>query len=1120
MAAEEQPSDEFDALYGAADFDDESLLHVEQLATQQAHAASSQSAQTRGAPALHNGSLAPLLHPSQRRPGQKTPPRKRPRLELSQGHGDRDDDGWEPPEVMWTEGAGYVQMPHSSSVAPEEMSEPGPGDFHITHRGPGRPPALGAGYGQSLRSAAWRHEGTGDELTRKMTQEGSRDVMAPGARDSLRGVEAGGRASLPPAFSSHRESTLHADEMEVLQKAKKEVEETLNKALRDLKERTNRMYQRDGEIKMVRERNDKAEKELAELRMTMQRQQADFQRLLEERDRRHAAEKERLDTNAAFSRLEQETSAKRTVWPASVRRRARLPEGSQPSVSASRYIVPPVAPTTPTKRQLGTPHQSPVRSQRSGSANSQRGQQGEPEESPSRRRTRTLQSGRSGRQTQTRAKQFAGFDNSFADVMTPKTMASRATVKPGAAPNRDVFETHNVDDTNEPGSSQPQSERASPGQQTQKEPTEDWAAKLTASRRHRYFWAVASMARRKSSLCALFLAHCSPAPLAPTSLPSSRYLHEAISSPKLVPQHSSTLHRLLDTRLPSQIAPEISAQLRLACELLLMTVTNSASNSDAEGQFAFLLRPVESPLSLDIHAFSDMEDSDYWDCEARFGETMELLYEDLAVSLRTMLGIFLRLCMFDALQDVLTLISALCVNHPAFINPLLNPCLPYMLQAVQGMAASSDGLASDGPTASPDYPRLPTSLESCLIEVVRKCSVLPLGVAHPPSATTASNSPAVNDCALPGSTREGLPAATQTRKTKKKREQAMSATGDSSWDMGLQLRESTLLCVVDLLDVLVWEVSVDFSRHLKDLLEEPGFIATFLDSGRTASTMARFLRLLTRLVQQSDCWKTVLACRFDPNLQPKLPSLVTSSRTPLLELLSKHLVDSRSKQRPSDAHSLHCAIIMLLSQLTISHKDALLMARSSKSILAALVQSIHLDTSYIWNDDGCGRSGRDNRQADVCNRIVMDVRLLARIYGPSSTRVIEAAQETSQAQSAEHSGQDAERDRSAVITDQQHVLSERLNAHDSHMLLNGIRHCFILSFSRLAFADEPSWLEEACIKEMQGLSDICSDLLETVLNPEEVEGAWELCATNTADDNFSLPGEEEELAAHDQMIEG
>lgn len=299
----------------------------------------------------------------------------------------------------------------------------------------------------------------------------------------------------------------------------------------------------------------------------------------------------------------------------------------------------------------------------------------------------------------------------------------------------------------------------------------------------------------------------------------------------------------------------------------------------------------------------------------------------------------------DALQDTMALMTAVCISHPALINHLVTPDLPYELEA--------DGTSPYQRRQAP----LSLRLNACLIESMRKAArVLPLAITSPASLLTEA------DTVLP-STAAVRAAASQVRRAKQQQREQEEAAKKQPWDMGPAQREAVLTSILDLLEVLAYHLGSEAGRHLKEVFDAPGFIPTFLDAQRPAPTMRRFVRLLVRLSPHSDLWKTLVACRFDPALQSSssLPSLITKSRTPLLELLGKHLVDLKGKQKPSQAHALHVAVVTLLTQLVVTHGDALLLARESKTVLAALVQSIYADSNLIWNDDGHGIGARDNR---------------------------------------------------------------------------------------------------------------------------------------------------------------
>lgn len=408
----------------------------------------------------------------------------------------------------------------------------------------------------------------------------------------------------------------------------------------------------------------------------------------------------------------------------------------------------------------------------------------------------------------------------------------------------------------------------------------------------------------------------------------------------------------------------------------------------------------------------------------------------------------------DAFQDAVALMTSVAVIEPQFVNSLLMDPLTFE-------AGTRPGPPADGSQPQVALP-LPDAIEKCVIEAVRKASaVLPIDILSP-------------DSAVPEAAPHSQPAATQSRIARAKAKQRGSSSASRQpWDMGEAQREDVLRGVLDLLETLTWHMDHKAGRYLKPMIESPGFIMTFLDNKRAPSTMRRFVSLLTHLVQYKDMWKCIVACHFDSTLHRDVPDLITKSRTPLIEVLAKHLVDLRHRQTPADTHTIHVSMITLLSQLTIKHPDALLLTRESRSLFAALVQCIHTDTSSIWNDDGWTIRGCTT--TETVTRIVMDVRLLSFIF---------------------------------ATTTQQDLIN-RLNSHESHSLLNGISHCFLLAFNRLAFADEPTWMNEQDIRRLQDVADLSGELVEMVLSPDEVEAAWEVCGPPSEEEHE----EEEEIVA-------
>lgn len=694
MAAADEQEDEFDSLYPDADFDAESLAQVELLATQQQREANntkSQSAparETETSKTIHNGSLYPLISPRSQRTASVSPRRKRQKLELSQGPpraqggthlneawNDQDDD--EPPEVMWTDEGGYVQITDArgnASTVAKEQPQPGPNDFAITHQGPGRPPGLDAGRGQLLQEQRWEDQQSHDKARDEAdvhkqngvpqgqpTHRRKSPSLLPSDRDS--GIN--GHAHLQDDSKSHPKSRLGAGhpappsasalyEQQLLELREENAkwQAKLEDTVAESRARMLQAYSRDGEIKMVRQKNEKVEKELAEMRAAMQRQQLEFEQKFEEQAKLHAAEKERSDTSAAFHRLEHETSARRPVWPGSVRKRPR--EDANQSYAASQAPHAPVVPLTPTKRQRNVESHSPsVRgSPHSRAIQSARTPLDDYDLSPSKSKLRG-QPSMIARESRTRpeqnstSKQFAGFDNSFAQDADPAQQLSARRAQPESQPaalEPPVAQSaspanHHVDA--EPFDAQ-ELHRA-PGKPVTLE--DGWQLRISQSRRKRYLWALSSFSQRRARVSALLLAHTSEALPAPLSLPASCYLTAPVAKPSLRPDHSGTLHRLLDTKLPSAAVPHLHERHRVATELLLSAVTRGAGVNDGERRFAFLLKEESHQRPENLEALARIEEQDYWDCEEAAAEGMDDLYEDLSSALRALMAIYLRICM-------------------------------------------------------------------------------------------------------------------------------------------------------------------------------------------------------------------------------------------------------------------------------------------------------------------------------------------------------------------------------------------------------------------------------------------------------------------------------------------
>jgi hypothetical protein len=102
-------------------------------------------------------------------------------------------------------------------------------------------------------------------------------------------------------------------------------------------------------------------------------------------------------------------------------------------------------------------------------------------------------------------------------------------------------------------------------------------------------------------------------------------------------------------------------------------------------------------------------------------------------------------------------------------------------------------------------------------------------------------------------------------------------------------------------------------------------------------------------------------------------------------------------------------------------------------------------------------------------------------------------------------------------------LAKKVQSHESHLLLNGIKHCFILAICRVAFAPEPEWFDAKSSQALVTVNEMAADLLELILSPDEMESAWEMLNDEEDDEEveeISPPHEDEmDVESQTQMDE-
>ncbi|UZJ53992.1 hypothetical protein CBS101457_003312 [Exobasidium rhododendri] len=314
------------------------------------------------------------------------------------------------------------------------------------------------------------------------------------------------------------------------------------------------------------------------------------------------------------------------------------------------------------------------------------------------------------------------------------------------------------------------------------------------------------------------------------------------------------------------------------------------------------------------------------------------------------------------------------------------------------------------------------------------------------------------------------------------------AGGESEvWPMKAATSESLLQVMVGIMEIMSYEVrdndnySLTCMHKLKRIIDEPGIVASLLNINRRDSiTIRQTISLLIKLSQHSTLWRNVIACKIvkNPDPQRRANPLLSKSETPLLEMLARVLVDGRAKTSAAEGHDIHCDIVTLLSQLVVQHSDALVLVAESNSILAAIIKCLQIDTGLIWNDDGEEvRDQEDVKVINIVERICMDVRLMSHLY---------------------------------IYPKRPTNIAKKLQSHESHLLLNGIKHCFISSMSRVAFAVEPDWFDVSSGHLLGTVNESASNLLELILSPEEMESAWEMLNEEDEEEDEEREEEREE----------
>ncbi|SOV09101.1 uncharacterized protein UDID_08421 [Ustilago sp. UG-2017a] len=848
-------------------------------------------------------------------------------------------------------------------------------------------------------------------------------------------------------------------------------------------------YRKSGEVAVVRQNLNKLNQENIELRERKAASDRNHKIAMENLRKEQEQRLQRLETETAFRRVEQDTS--RRIWPTSV---ARLPPIGLGSVVVDRRHESQVRAglTTPTKQNRfgvrGSGESSGSRQRYDGNV-ADREEPGTPSRSAVKGASKFPKPPTMGMRSGGKSKAFKGLQNSFADFgpvqdklrqhqqqqqhqqrMSPtKTMAVDGSANKGRtlAPadwDADQSMEAGMGDQDQVVMADDHSptHKSPAGQQDQLSPRPE--LERLNQMEHNYLAAVSEILNRRTTIVSLLLSHASPPAAAPTSYPTNRF--NPTGSHPLSPSDDSlsssgTLSRLISVNLPSDCPKLLVSRYRRAVESLLTSLGRAKVMEREERDDALHLLSVQG----------NAEELDF------SSATMHLSHA-IASSLMAMGGLLLRLCQTDLLVDVLRLVGCLVALVPRFWMDL------QCLQVDAGQKGDEQARWGEWTT--------PIEIREILVQCIDDCR------------------PSHGD------------------------DDAMW-----EWKLSSDAREDLLLASASVLEAMSRypDASLTCAHHPLRLLARPGVLHKLLHPDRSSHVIGCIVRMLSSVVSNAPLVHECLASKADTPATSRSAShgLRAKVRFPVLELLVKHLVDRRFDRPETEWHPLHCVILTFLTQAALKCADTLVVLADSAALLAALIRCLSLDSDFLWlksrpsfllpHRHSTYKSGSDKKVDQIggdivqaTERIVMDTRLLNLLYNyplplPADTRFEQGAGE----------------ERMSPIS-----LATKLDQPETYSMLNGIRQSFVVALSRVAFCSEPDWisperkllsclltdlrrktdsshkpeterLAEELENEIKGLdrvsmlleaiAEVAGDLADIVLSPDEIDSVYDLLAS-------------------------
>ncbi len=841
-------------------------------------------------------------------------------------------------------------------------------------------------------------------------------------------------------------------EVERLRSAQKAQEEMVDKLKQEA-------YRKSGEVSVVRQNLTKLNQENSQLRerevLREQEHKAALDRLQKDQERRL----QRLETETAFRRVEQDTS--RRIWPSSV---ARLPPVGLRDVDRRQESQVRAGLTTPTKaNRFGVRGSgSSGNRQRFAETPADRDEPGTPTRSttkPAPVFPRPPTAGTSASKT----KAFRGLQNSFADFgpvqdkirqqqrQSPSKPPKTGTLAPADwdAEQDQTMAFGGADHADIVMVDRPGSPFKTTATAAQHDPQMVQTSSLSAKKEYSYLAAVSEILHRRTTIVSLLLSHASYAAAAPNTYPSNRFNPSGSHPQKQtsgVP-NTSTLSRLISANLVSDCPKLLLFRYRKAVETLLTQLSTARVMEPKEREDAFSLLP-------DPDAEIDVE-------EITFAFATMQLSQAIASSLMVMAGVLLRTCQTDLLTDVLRLVSCLVSMLPRFWMDA--ECLKTDTEAKRSELSF---LGSNDADAQAQWARLSTPIQ--LREILAQC---------------------LDDCRPPLGSGDAVSSASRAvdstqGKYSELAEEQKERLEVGNWILSSEAREDLLHAVVQTLEAMSQcpDASLSSSHHPLRLLQRPGTLHKLLHPDRSSFIISNVVRMLSSAVSNAPLVHECLASKADPLSTGRVGSHSSgpraNARFPVLELLVKHLVDRRFDLPEREWHPFHCGILTFLTQAALRSADTLIVLADSAALLAALIRCLswtQISSGYKADRPSCYHHAipaSDQVQSRQQLRF-----LILRSRPGSSNRAhryehtsTQPAVQLSSPLSADHRFERASpgaQERMGSIS-----LATKLDQPETYSMLNGIRQSFIVALSRIAFCSEPDWIAS----ERKLLANLLPDL--------------------------------------------